>query len=55
MSINSYIIKWCSKISYDLKDKEVKIIDKQLAEIYDWMDSELDWRGFTLIYLGQII
>ena len=27
MSINSYSIKWCSKISYDLKDKELKAID----------------------------
>ena len=38
MSINSYTIKWLSKISYDLKDKEVKIIDAHLKQIYDWMD-----------------
>lgn len=55
MSINSYTIKWLSKISYDLKDKEVKIIDERLRQIYDWMDRELEWKGFTLIYLGQII
>lgn len=55
MSINSYTIKWLSKISYDLKDKEVKIIDEKLTQIYDWMDRELEWKGFTLIYLGQII
>ena len=41
MSINSYTIKWCSKVSYDLKDKETKIIDKQLKEIYSWMDQQL--------------
>lgn len=55
MSINSYTIKWLSKISYDLKDKEVKVIDERLKQIYDWMDRELEWKGFTLIYLGQII
>lgn len=55
MSISSYSIKWFSKISYDLKDKEVKAIEKQLKEVYGWMDKELEWKGFTLIYLGQII
>lgn len=55
MSISSYSIKWFSKISYDLKDKEVKAIEKQLKEVYGWMDKELEWKGFTLIYLGQMI
>lgn len=30
LSINSYTIKWLTKISYDLKDKEVKIVDAKL-------------------------
>ena len=30
-------------------------IEKNLKDIYDWMDKELEWRGFTFIYLGQII
>jgi hypothetical protein len=55
MSINSYSIKWLSKISYDLKEKEVQAIDKLLREVYDWLNRELEWRGFTLIYLGMII
>lgn len=55
MSISSYSIKWFSKIRYDLKDKEVKAIEKQLKEVYGWMDKELEWKGFTLIYLGQMI
>ena len=55
MSINSYSIKWCSKISYDLKEKETTKIEKNLKEIYEWIDKELEWRGFTFIYLGQII
>jgi hypothetical protein len=55
MSINSYTIKWLSKISYDLREKEVRIIDQKLRDIYEWMNVELEWRGFTLIYLGQII
>jgi hypothetical protein len=55
MSINSYSIKWLSKINYDLKEKEVQAIDKLLREVYDWLNRELEWRGFTLIYLGMII
>lgn len=55
MSISSYSIKWLSKVSYDLKEKEVKIIDRQLTEIYTYLHGQLEWRGFTLIYLGQII
>lgn len=55
MSINSYSIKWCSKMSFSLKESETKAVDKLLKDIYTWIEKELELKGFTLIYLGQII
>ena len=35
MSINSYLIKWCAKISFDLKPKEVEVVDKKILMLTD--------------------
>ena len=55
MSIDSYSIKWCSKISFQLKDKQTNIITKTLKNIYQWIQQEFELKGFTLIYLGHMI
>lgn len=42
-------------MSFSLKENETKAVDKLLKDTYTWIEKELELKGFTLIYLGQII
>jgi hypothetical protein len=55
MAVESYSIKWGSKICFELNHKQTKQVEEKVREVEEVLERDLYWFGISLVYIGEIM